>query len=382
MVTRITFHTKPAKPKRKRRRHAVGFVKSRLESLGWLWWIDVDTDRISKHSVTCQVRCLRRKGWQIESIRGKGYKLIVRPESEHSTDTSARPQPHQSRPSRPQFVKSLLLQHGHLSLDEVAGENITTRQIRDQVRWLRKKAWEIETTPRGYLLHSRPLDIPPATPRPAFVKNHLLQHGALKWADATLARISSRVVYSQVQRLRTKGWQIENLPGEGYKLIAPPPSQPSDHTPDQPPSKLARRHFVKRLLLQDGHLWLEQVAGHSISLNQLRAQVYRLRQKGWDIETTPRGYLLHSRPPDNPPATPRPGFVEKHLQRRGCLWWTDATRAGVSRHVVHAQVRRLRRKGWRIENTPRGFRLRGIPRPAPRGTPKSLTRLSDVKRRG
>ncbi len=381
MVTRITFHTEPAKPKRKRRRHVIGFVKSRLESLGWLWWIDVDTDWLTRHAVISQISYLRSKGWRIETIYGKGYKLIARPESEQSADTPARRQPQQSH-RHPQFVKGLLVQDGHLWLDEVAGESITLKQIQQQVYWLRQKGWEIETTPRGYLLHSRPPDHPPASPRHAFVRNHLRHHGVLKWVDATFARVSRLVVYNQVHRLRTKGWRIENIPGEGYKLIAAPQSQPSDDTPVQAPSKPGGRYFVKTYLLQHGHLWLDEVANENITRAQLRKQVHWLRQKGWEIETTPRGYLLHSRPPESRRATPRPGFVEKHLQRRGCVWWADVARAGVSRHVVHNQVQYLRRKGWRIENTRRGFRLRGIPRPPPRGTPKSLTRLSEVKRRG
>ncbi len=383
MVTRITFHTKPAKPKRKRRRQVVGFVKRHLETFGWLWWIDVDTGWLTRHAVISQVHRLRSKGWQIETVPRKGYKLIARPEMQHSTDAPAPRQPKQNRPSHPQFVRRLLLEHGHLWLDEVAAESIAPEQLRQQVYWLRQKGWEIETTPRGYLLHSRPPDDSPAPARHGFVKNHLRRYGRLKWADATLARLSRRVVYGQVQRLRTKGWQIENLPGEGYKLIATPQSQLYDDTPTQPASKSGGRWcFVKRHLLQHGHLWPEEVAGESISRKQLRGQVYWLRKKGWEIETTARGWVLHSRTADKPRASARPGFVEKHLQRRGSLSWTEATRAGVSRHVVHAQVRRLRRKGWRIENTPRGVRLQSIPRPAPRGTPKSLTRLSDVKRRG
>ncbi len=376
MVTRITFYSDPPRFKRKPRRLAVGFVKSRLESLGWLWWIDIDNAWLSRHAAISQISYLRSKGWEIETLRHKGYKLIARPE-----DPPARRRPQQRRPSRPQFVKQRLLEEGHLWLDEVAEATIGRKQIQAQVGRLRRKGWEIETTGRGYVLHSWIADHPPAAARGEFVANSLRRSGVFKWVEATFAWVSRRVVYSQVFRLRGKGWRIETVPGQGYRLLAAPPPRPGAADPTQPPTQRGGRYFVKRYLAYYGHLWPEEVAGEDISHQQISKQVSWLRQKGWEIETTARGYVLHSRPPETGRAAPRPGFVRKYLQRRGCIWWTDAARAGVSRHVVVNQVQYLRRKGWQIDNTRRGYRLRSIPRPAPRGTPKSLTRLSEVKRR-
>ncbi len=284
-------------------------------------------------------------------------------------------------------------------------------QILPQSLFLRTAAWAAErlcpTTPHAgagiralkherdlaiimvirITFHSKPIQQKPRRCRGAvgFVKSYLETFGTLWWIDVEPRRLSRNAISCQVSHLRRKGWRIENIRDKGYRLIARPQSTHPPDTPPPPQPKHAARphtHFVRRLLLLHGHLWPQEVANDTITRHQLRQQVYWLRRRGWQIETTARGWVLRSPPPSRPAATRRPAFVEKHLQRRGFLWWTDALRAGVTRHVVHNQVQRLRRKGWRIEASPRGFRLRGIPAPShPRATPKSLTRLSAVKRR-
>ena len=295
MVIRIRFDSPQQRPPR--RRYRGGFAKFYLEGSGTLWWIDTDRKNMKRNTVAQQISRLRKKGWQIESIPGKGYKVISRPLTPlHSTQPA---QPIRAEPRPTISAREILLAHGHLWWDELPDvaegrepverdtQTMTRGAIARQIYYLRhRKKWTIETTPRGYLLRERPPDGPRARGYPGFVKAELLRHKQLVWRD------------------------VEKLP---------------------------------------------------IGRTSVRKQVYYLRKKGWDIETTARGFRLRGSPKRAPRARSHPGLVKRHLLRHNQLTGQEAAQLPISKESICSQIVRLRKKGWLIETSHNGYRLLAVP---------------------
>jgi len=285
MVIHIRFDSPQPRPPRRRRRG--GFAEFYLEgATGTLWWIDTDRKNIKRNTVAQQVSRLRKKGWQIESIEGKGYRVISRP-------PPAAPSAQPTEPVRADgrgaiSAREILLARGHLWWEELSTESVTRNAICRQIYYLRnRKKWTIETTARGYILRDHPPDAPRARGYPGFVKAELLRHKQLLWKDVAKLPISRTSVRKQVYYLRKKGWHIEAT-AKGFRLRG---------TPKRAPGRQFHTGVVRRHLLRHKELTGQDAAELPISKESICSQIVRLRKKGWLIETSHNGYRLLAVPP-------------------------------------------------------------------------------------